>query len=160
MLSIKFIIACFLSKLKFKDKFIFVEMFSHKVGISAILKNFKKLSWLILSSSEIFILTSFKIEPFLIGSLSFWLGNFLSGMLSFYYIKKLINVNFLNLKSIYQLVFILVFLFFLIELIKFYLDDILTIIVSILSLSIVLIFHFLYSKLNWISLARALILKK
>ena len=107
-----------------------------------------------------FILTSFKIEPFLIGSLSFWLGNFLSGMLSFYYIKKLINVNFLNLKSIYQLVFILVFLFFLIELIKFYLDDILTIIVSILSLSIVLIFHFLYSKLNWIYLARALILKK
>ncbi len=107
-----------------------------------------------------YILNSFKIESFLVGSLSFWLGNFLSGVISFYYIKKLINVNFLNLKSLFQLVFILIFLFILVELMQFYLNDVFTIIISILSLTIILIFHFLYSNLNWVHSARDLIFKK
>lgn len=107
-----------------------------------------------------FFLMIFEINPFLVGSLSFWLGNFVSGMLSFYYIKKLMNVNFLDSKSLLELLFILFFLYIIIEIIKFYLSDILIIFFSISSLFIFLILHFSYSNLKWIFLLRTLIFKK
>jgi len=98
--------------------------------------------------------------PFFAGSISFCIGNFMSGIFSVYFIKKLIKIDFLDFKSIIELLLILSFLYLIIEFIKQNFNFILIILFSISSLLIIIYFHFSFSKLKWVVSLRKLIFKK
>ena len=107
-----------------------------------------------------YFLMIFNMSPFFAGSISFWIGNFMSGIFSIYFIKKLIKVDFLDFKSIIELLLIFSFLYLIIEFIKQKFNLISIILFSISSLLITIYFHFSLSKLKWVVSLRKLIFKK